>query len=129
MDVPYQISGHNACGCCRPKSRKRRPHGPYGVLYWKYPRLSISKIWTQRGKKERNIVSSLCGRSIRGFWSTHRRSSLFVGGSQLLFSFEDLVEIVLQRSCGCFCITIYQSFWERALGFVLRRIQPTLALL
>ena len=129
MDIFDQIRGHYACSRRRPKSWQGRPDGSHGLLHWQYSGLPLSQIRAQRGQEERNTVSGLSGWRLGSFWSTYRWSLVFVGRSQLLLPFEDIMAIIFLRSCGCLCPPIHQSIWQRAFSSVLCGIQPTLDLL
>ena len=129
MDIFDQIRGHYACSRRRPKSWQGRPDGSHGLLHWQYSGLPFPQIRTQRGQEERNPISSLSRGRLGSFWSTYRRSFVFLGRGQLLLSSEDLMAFIFLRSGGSLCPPIHQSVWQRTFSFVLCGIQPTLDLL
>lgn len=84
----------------------------------------LPKVRTERGEEARDPLRGFGGRRVRRLRCPHRRRAVLARRSQLLLSPEDALEELLLRPGRRVHPNFDQPVRQRALGHVLRRVQP-----
>lgn len=122
VDAADQIGGSDAVCIRWPHFGQGRTHGPHCQLYWKHILTCFPKIWSKWGQEAWDSFGSSSGRRLGGLRSTNRWSSLFAGGSVILFSIEDIVAFILLCIDCRIRFTITDAVWQRAFRALFRGV-------